>query len=160
MSQTSQIGMRIDPNEKEKWEKFVIDSNGKFKKLSQLIRYVVNSYIMGDLVESSSNNQSNPKFQELAELKLKYESELKDLNVKKAEMENFLRNLKISDSGKKEESLRGRILTTLKKAPYTSEELANILEIDEGNIIEQLSFCFKSGLLEINGNNEYCLKEA
>lgn len=160
MSQNSQFGMRIDPIEKEKWETFVNNSNGKFKKVSQLVRYVVNSYIMGDLAENSNISQNNPKFQELAELQHKMENLEKDLNVKKAEMENFLRNVEITKKGKKEETLRGRILTTLKKASYTSIELAEILEIEEGDIIEQLSICFKSGLVIFNKNQEYSLKEA
>lgn len=155
-SKGKRIGMRIKPKEKETWEKYIEDSKGRFQNLTQLIKYAVNSYIMGDLMEKNSENSKEKK--DLDKTTDQYQKELKSLNEKLEEMSSHLKNLEVRDV-KNTEKLKGRILTVIKKVPCTSEEISKILGEDEIKIIEQLSVLMKKEIITFNKNMEYYIKE-
>jgi len=74
---------------KEKWQNF-IDKNDKFSNLTTLIKYCVNGYIGGDLIDTVSNNNMDTDLRaRLSEL----EQMINDMTKEREELFILLKNL-------------------------------------------------------------------
>jgi hypothetical protein len=153
------FNMRIKPSQKEVWESFITNSNKRFTKLSQLIRFCVNGYINGYLVENVDQNKAQLE-KLLEEKNLLYNDELSKLNQAMNDIMDLILNEVVKpDKAVKGEVAKGQILTALKKGNYTSTELAKMFKMKPEYIIPQLTPLIKEGSVGRNDDNEYYLKK-
>jgi len=147
--------MRIKSSQKGLWENFIRSSNKRFTKLSQLVRYCVNGYINGYLVENTDQNNSQLK-RLLNEKKILYDDEISKLNKTMSDMMDLLLTQVVEPNKTIEgEEIEFRLLTALKKANYNSKELSITCKLKHEAVIPHLTSLIKEGSIGRNDNNEY-----
>lgn len=148
------IRVRLYEEEKLKWRDFVYGSKGKFNGVSQLVRFCVNSYIEGDFIEKGEQNTKEQESLRINDNKLEKIEELLEskLNAMKNQFQKE-RNDEKKIIGS--EQIKGKILKMLKKANYTSEEIADFLDLEETDLLTPLKELVKQELIGYNDKMEY-----
>jgi len=141
------VYIRINSNEKIRWEKYVKDK--KFSSVASMVRFAVE-----EMIESNFNRMTitqNPLEQEKKEL-----DEMKEMHSELVEqLQDKIDQLQELTQLKIDEGIKGRILRHLELHPYTSEDLAYVLQEPEHEILIILNELQKQKIIKYNLDNTY-----
>ena len=141
------IYIRVSLIGKERWEKYTNDK--KFSSVSAMVRFAVE-----EMIESNFNRMTitqNPLEQEKKEL-----DEMKEMHSELVEqLQDKIDQLQELTQLKIDEGIKGRILRHLELHPYTSEDLAYVLQEPEHEILIILNELQKQKIIKYNLDNTY-----
>jgi len=155
---TESLRIRCSKEQKEGWNKF-IKENPFFFDLSKFFRYLANGYIMGDIIEKERLQEFNGTSKELEVLKDMLSMQEKESQKFRENITEIFQRLNEKQDSKISISLKGQVLTLLKKTSYTPEELVKGLNREDHEIYDVLADLMNKNLIDFNNKGEYFAKQ-
>jgi len=159
------IRIRVFDSVKKKWKDYAEDN--KFPSLSQLIRYVMDEYIVRGFIrfeKVSKNDNSNSVNEELKKLQAERKAIKEEREAIKEEREKYhkwineiLQERKRLTDIKVEDSIKGKILKWVDKFPHKldSVDIAEIIGKSESEVLDILNKMEDQVLIKLDKNFKY-----
>lgn len=166
-----EIRARLPGIEKDGWIKYVKEKK-KFENLSQLVRYCVQGYIDGDLIEKEFSSQTGIERKSEIDETIELLKEFKDFKKTQENQNEQLHMIStyITNSQRtfpsepietmKKHDIERDIIKVIGVKPMTSEQLATIFEISEHRILKFLNSMLQKRTLGLNDKMEYIIVES
>lgn len=151
---TPYVRIRLKPKEKKQWINFV-EGDNRFSYLSELVRFCVREFLEmgGTFPEKEKKEDIQPLLKDVFSL---LKEERREYMGK---INEILAESKASKDTKIERKHKNLFLKLLKRNKYRPEDIADIYGLPEKYVIDVLIDLKQQGLIEINKNMEYEVKE-
>lgn len=155
--QSAHIGIRINKDKKAEYIKYLntlINSEGKlrFRNLSQFVKYLIDGYIDGTIIEAKTKKQMEHSESRTREI---IKEEMKEATITfKNMITDFKSSLSLPEISK-DYDMEHQILMLLEANNLTSERMAEILKVKEPVILKSLNRLVDVKMVKLNKNSEY-----
>ena len=155
--QSAHIGIRINKDKKTEYIEYLntlTDFEGKprFTNLSQFIKWLIDGYVDGTIVEAKTKKQMEHSEKRTREI---IKEEMKEATITfKSMIADFKSSLSLPEIPK-DYDMEHQILILLEANNLTSEKIAEILKVKEPVILKSLNRLVDVKMVKLNKNREY-----